>query len=345
MGRFGRALEQLLALPEEVRLLGHYQLVRPLGSGGFAPVWLANEIYGGVVLRSVAIKLFGANPDEWGEHEAPSSSGPSSNRSDAALAEARALSRVEHPNVVRFLTIVANVEGTLTGLVMEYLHGESVSAALRQLGRLPMAKVLDVGCAVASALEAVHRAGIIHRDVKPRNVIESAGSYKLIDFGIASAGPHAPPKPMRAEAKPPSGDAPPLHAIDGAPTDDTRAVCSVGDSGESSALISAPGTMGYVDPASLDAPPTPASDLYSLGALLYACLCGAVPAAEAARLARKRGMLRGVLEGTEAPPSILIAAPSTPKALAALVDALVDPDPGKRPASAQAVASQLERMG
>src|SRR5262245_38699089 len=97
MAYLPRPLKLLLDLPPALRRLGPFLLVAPLGRGGFAPVWLAREVYGGTELRTAAVKLFSLDTPD----------GQSSSRGAAlyrarVIDEARALCRVEHPNIVRF---------------------------------------------------------------------------------------------------------------------------------------------------------------------------------------------------------------------------------------------------
>ncbi len=151
-------------------------------AGGSRPVWLADERADRTTLRQAAIKLFAIDP-RLGEQA----------RQDI-IAEAARLCRVEHPNIVRFYSLPVDEERGIVGLAMEYVGGESLAVRLRVEKRLAVAEAVDVGIAVASALVAVHEAGIVHRDIWPANVIEdralrgSPAAYKLIDFGIAVPG-------------------------------------------------------------------------------------------------------------------------------------------------------------
>ncbi len=333
--------------------LGPFAIVRPLGAGGFAPVLLAREVYGGVDLREVALKVF----------VVPASRGEERRR--AIVAEARALCRVEHPNVVRFLQLAE--DGDVLGLAMELVIGTSLVDRMEQLGgTLPEDEVLEAGVAIASALSAVHRAGLVHRDVKPSNVVATGGTYKLIDFGIATggrAGASLPPRPaaglpssVRVAAPPPArGDeafdrtiaavtpgpaadatTPSIRSVIPEPTSSSGAPQETTDTGDNLA-----GTFGFVDPECMgrNAPPTAASDLYALGALLYQALSGALPAeGESGRL--NHLILTGVLPA----PALRERAPHVTPELAALVDALVSPTRAKRPQSAEVVVSELERM-
>jgi serine/threonine protein kinase len=179
------ALLQGMDVREAVRAIGPFVLVHQIGRGGFAPVWLARETYGDAELRTVALKLFSLDP----QTEA------SRNRhTRLVIDEARALCRVEHPNVVRFYSIVVDQAQATMGLAMEYLDGTPLDRKLKEAGRLSMGETVKIGLAVASALAAVHRRGVVHRDVKPANIVETDSTYKLIDFGIALGAPM--PKPI-----------------------------------------------------------------------------------------------------------------------------------------------------
>jgi len=152
--------------------IGPFRIVAPIGEGGFAPVFLAVEEHGGVELRTVALKLFA--PDELADLTR-----------ERIIEEARALCRVEHPNVVRFFQLVEDAAEGVLGLAMEHVRGRSLGDRLDAERVLSVDATLEVGVAVAAALAAVHAAGLVHRDVKPGNVIDAGGVFKLIDFGIA----------------------------------------------------------------------------------------------------------------------------------------------------------------
>jgi len=144
---------------------GPYRIVRPLGRGGFAPVFLAEEHHEGKKLRDVALKLFFL----------PEGIDPASAAAEAwregVFAEARALCRVQHPSVVRFLSVLRDKSSDAFGLVMEYVGGESLEGRLNRLGQLDEQEVLEAAAQVAWALSAVHAAGLVHRDVKPANIV------------------------------------------------------------------------------------------------------------------------------------------------------------------------------
>jgi serine/threonine protein kinase len=307
--------------------VGPFHLKKQLGAGGFAPVYLAAETYGDQVLRNVALKLF-VLPKM--------TDALASDRriQESLVQEARALCKVEHPNVVRFFQIVEDPDARLLGIAMELVRGTSVASTLTSLGKLPVPRVLDIGIAVASALSAVHHAGLVHRDVKPDNVVETDDGYKLIDFGIAVRDTPT------SESSVPVLVAAPL--LDGLAMDVTTDVSEV--SGLTAQSRTLAGTMGYIDPESLreSIAATPASDLYALGAMLYECLANRLPASPGEAIYDR--LVVDVMVGRAPAPPLASVAPWVPTALAELVDHLVRPARGARPRSADWVLSELERI-
>jgi serine/threonine-protein kinase len=200
---------------------GRYRLRRLLAVGGMGAVWAAEDA---VLGREVAVKVLG---------EALAGDRRAALR---LRREARAAGRLVHPAIARVLDLGEDFGRPY--LVMELLHGESLAARLERAGPLAPAEAVRVVVAAADALEVAHRAGIVHRDVKPGNVfVTSGGDVKLLDFGIAST----------------AGDA----ALTG------------GD------LI---GTAAYLAPERvLGHDATPAADVYALGVLLYELLAGRPP--------------------------------------------------------------------
>lgn len=309
------ALRSLLDAPDAERRIGSFSLLRPLGRGGHAPVWLAHEVYGQRILRAAALKLFA-----WDRRR-------DAHTRAEVVEEAQALCRVEHPNIVRFYALTIDESRGVCALAMEFVEGTSLDARLSREGALPAVDVLRIGVAIASALAAVHRVGLVHRDVKPGNVIETAGTYKLIDFGVAeSRGDEA-----RRSTQPPPEPAPRAGET-------TRGALSPGANGGVFG-----GTVGYVDPHCLatGAAATAASDLYALGATLFECLTGKLPAAAAARAGG--GFSVDVLDGRHPAPPVSELAPETPLALARVIDALLAPQPAARPRSAEWVTIALDQ--
>ncbi|AKT42923.1 protein kinase domain-containing protein [Chondromyces crocatus] len=322
------ALASLLDRPDAERRLGPFLLLEPLGRGGFAPVWLAQEVYGGTALRTAAVKLFSLDPSP----DSMRQSDTSTSGRTRIVEEARALCQVEHPNVVRFYALPIDEPLGVMGLAMEHVAGTSLDARLAAEDRLLPGDVLAIGAAVASALSAVHRAGLVHRDVKPSNIVEANGVVKLIDFGIAAAEwTHGVTTEERRIGEADMAFAVAVELGEALPDPDRTLQFAGMQSG----------TLGYMDPASLgrDASPMPTRDLYALGAMLYECLTGLVPAA-----AKTGRMEPAVLTGLAAPPPVKALAPETPEALAKLVDALVSIERDARPRSAEQVAIQLEHI-
>ena len=144
-----------------------FRRIRPLGSGGFGTVWLAMDTE---LDRTVAVKAAKA-PDEETERR--------------IRREARALAAVHHPNCVRIYDILTDADGELA-IIMEYVPGRSLSTAIDADGSLSDPAAARLWSTLAGALHAAHGQGVLHRDVKPSNVIIDQGGYPhLIDFGIA----------------------------------------------------------------------------------------------------------------------------------------------------------------
>jgi serine/threonine-protein kinase len=164
-----RDLENEAWIQELPSDLDEYRLARLVGRGGMAVVFEAQDISLG---KTIAIKLLL----------------PEFSLSESYLArfhrEARIAARLTHPNAVQVFR--ASEKEGLQFLVMEFVEGEPISAILRRIGRIPERDALDVALQVSGALEEAASLGIIHRDVKPGNILMSKwGVPKLADFGIA----------------------------------------------------------------------------------------------------------------------------------------------------------------
>jgi type II secretory pathway predicted ATPase ExeA len=300
--RLPAGIARLLARPDAERRLGPFALVEQLGRGGFAPVWLAREVYGETTLRTAAVKLFAL----------PRSRGTTARERARIIEEARALCRVEHPSVVRFYALPLDETEEVMGLAMEHVAGTPLNRRLEASGTMTTQETLAIGAAIASALAAVHRAGLVHRDVKPSNIVEAAGVYKLIDFGIAGVD-------VGDDGAPESGATPDERT--------QRVAVQVG-------------TRGYIDPecVSRRAPADASSDLYALGVTLYECLIGRVPALAAGELRPE------ILDGREQAPALTEFSRNVPEALSDLIDALLSPSRNDRPSSAEWVAIRFEQI-
>lgn len=272
---------------EPVVLAGRYRLIDQLGRGGMAEVWRAEDL---TLLRPVAIKLL-APP--------PAGSGPAPAR--LAWREARDAARLIHANVVQIYDVGS--DGDLLYLVMELVAGRDLEQVLREQGPFTPERVMRVGVQTARALAAAHAAGIVHKDVKPGNLLEAAdGTVKLTDFGIAGpltgpAGPAGAPRPT---------------------------------------LL---GTSAYIAPEqALGGPAGPASDLYSLGCVLYELLTGEPPFTSAEAV----NVLHQHVTDPPVPPSAL--RPDIPAELEQAVLRLLAKNPAERPADASLVASVLDSI-
>src|ERR671915_227681 len=200
-----------------------YDVVRPLGSGGMGEVYLARDR---VLGRDVALKVLRkqyAGDDEFAER---------------FKREAMSAASLSHPNIVQVYDRGETEEGA-SYIAMEYVPGGTLKERISKEGPLEAADAAALGAQVAEALGAAHDRGMVHRDIKPQNVLLAArGGAKVADFGIARAGSSA----------------------------------TISRTG------SVMGTAGYMSPEqALSKSATPESDLYSLGVVLYEALTGELP--------------------------------------------------------------------
>jgi len=147
--------------------LGPYEIVAPIGAGGMGEVYKARDTR---LDRSVAVKIL------------PSGFADNAQLKIRFEREAKTISQLTHPNICT-LYDVGN-EGGVEYLVMELLDGETLADRLAR-GPLPMRDVLRYGREIAAALDRAHRAGVVHRDLKPGNVMITKSGAKLLDYGLA----------------------------------------------------------------------------------------------------------------------------------------------------------------
>jgi serine/threonine protein kinase len=155
-------------------IAGRYRLLEPVGTGGMGRVWLARDE---ILDRDVAVKEF--VPPEWMTDE------EKSRLRTRTLREARSAARLNHPHVVRIYDVVHADDQPW--IVMEYVPSRSLHQVIGQDGPFPPAEAAKIGLDVLQAITAAHQAGVLHRDVKPHNVlIGHDGRVVLTDFGLAT---------------------------------------------------------------------------------------------------------------------------------------------------------------
>ncbi|MFD6874031.1 MULTISPECIES: serine/threonine-protein kinase [unclassified Streptomyces] len=199
-------------------LAGRYRLVEPIGSGGMGKVWRAHDelLHRTVAVKELTAGLYVAQADREVLHA-------------RTQKEARAAARIQHPAVVTVHDVLEHDDRPW--IVMEYIDGPSLAEAAKAAGRIEPMEAARIGLHVLGALRAAHAVGVLHRDVKPGNVLLAKdGRVLLTDFGIAAI----------------EGDS------------------SITRTGE---LV---GSIDYLAPERVTGgAPDPASDLWSLGATLY----------------------------------------------------------------------------
>ena len=282
LGSHGRPGERIVA--------GRYVLGEQVGHGGSLAVHRAHDRR---LDRDVALKLL----SESGDPE----------RARRLLAEASVIARLSHPNVVALSDYGTLPEGGAF-LAAEWVDGPTLSAVLAERGTLPPADVVDLGCALAAALAHAHGAGVLHRDVKPENVIvprrdgvPDLAAAMLVDFGVHG---------LLTERAP-----------------DGQMTTTVGFVTGSPAWMSPEQLLGARN--------TAATDLFGLGAVLFAALFGRPPSYESPQSV----IIRRLTQPVDIPTS-----PATPSALRALLAGLLDREPTLRPQTAAEVLSALRAV-
>ncbi len=145
--------------------IGKYKILQPLGSGGFGTVYLAEDTW---IDKKVAIKVPHRQSVDFSE----------------LLREPRLHASLSHPNIVSILT--AEKSENVFFIVMEYVAGETLEAIVGKSGALDVPRALDFTCQICNAVDHAHRQGVIHRDLRPGNVLVSeAGVVKVADFGTS----------------------------------------------------------------------------------------------------------------------------------------------------------------
>ena len=145
--------------------VGKYKILSPLGSGGFGTVYLAEDTW---IDKKVAIKVPHRQNVDFGD----------------LLREPRLLASLSHPNIVSILT--AEKQSNIFFIVMEYVPGDTLETVISREGQVDLARTLDYTCQICNAVDHAHQQGVIHRDLRPGNVlVTDGGLLKVADFGTS----------------------------------------------------------------------------------------------------------------------------------------------------------------
>ena len=271
-------------------LAGRYRIVGLLGQGGMGAVYRADDL---TLHQAVALKFL---PADLSAHRG---------RLDRFRAEVSISRQVSHPHVCRVYDI-GEAEG-LVFLSMEYIDGEDLASLLRRIGRLPQDKGIEIARQICAGLAAAHDRGVVHRDLKPGNVmIDGRGYARIADFGLAAA------------------------------LDPGTASTGEGGASPGGAPAALAGTPAYMAPEQFDGrPATIASDIYALGLVLYEIFTG-----KRAFTADSVGGL-AALHRSHTPTSMTTLVGELDPAVERVIARCLEKDPTSRPASAIAVAASL----
>ncbi|MGD0089399.1 MAG: serine/threonine-protein kinase [Planctomycetota bacterium] len=273
----------------ELRKIGNFELLERIGQGGMGTVFKARQIS---MDRIVAVKVL------------PPSMAKQQQFTERFQREARASARLNHPNVVNGIDVGKDEATGLYYFAMEYVEGPDIKQMLQQQGKFPERKAAKIGQAIAEALAHAHAHGILHRDIKPDNIIiEKNGTPKLCDLGLA-----------RLEAE--------------------------GEAANKTQQGFVVGSPHYISPeqARGDRDLDPKTDLYSLGATLYHMLLGKTMFEGATSVIV---MTKHV---TDKAPHPNEAGPKLSKGMVQVLAKLLTKDRADRYASADLLAKDLDRV-
>src|SRR5712691_143263 len=278
--------------------LGPYEILSPLGAGGMGEVYKARDAR---LERTVAIKVL------------PPHRSSSPELRQRFEREAKTISQISHPHICALYDV--NREGETEYLVMEYLEGETLADRLGQ-GPLPVEQLLRYGIEIADALDKAHRQGVVHRDLKPGNVMLTKGGVKLLDFGLAK---------FQAGGRDP------------ATSSASRLATEMQASQPLTERGTVLGTFQYMAPEQLEGGEADArSDIFSFGAVLYEMATG-----RKAFSGKSQASLIGSILKDD-PPSVNEVAPMTPPALNRVIKTCLAKDPEDRFQTAHDVKLQLQ---
>jgi serine/threonine protein kinase len=273
--------------------LGHYRVLELLGRGGMGEVYAAEDM---TLRRRVAIKVLA--PDMANDPE----------RRRRFEREAQAVAALNHPGIVTVYSVER--ENDATFITMELLEGRTLDQAV-PAGGLPIVRFLDIAIPLADALHAAHEGGILHRDLKPGNVmLTTDGRVKVLDFGLAKL---ADPAPTAA-----------FNMAHGSVTTSAGQIV---------------GTLAYMAPEQAEGRTVDhRADIFGLGVLLYELAAGMRPFAGESNVA----VLTALLRDTPRPLSEMRR--DLPAALAPIVQQCLEKDPAARYQSAALLREDLERL-
>ena len=270
--------------------LGPFEILAPLGAGGMGEVYRARDTR---LDRTVAIKLL---PSEL--VNAPG------RRVERFRHEARVIARITHPNICTLHDV--GEDGSAIFLVMEYVDGATLARRLED-GPLPLPLALRTAIGIADALDHAHRHGVVHRDLKPGNIMLTRDSVKLLDFGLAKL----------------------KERDEQVPTDATRSARLT----EVGTIV---GTVPYMAPEQIEGREVDArTDIFSFGVVLYEMVCGRRPFA-----GDSRASLMAAIVSAE-PPSLSSLQPQAPASLERLIRRCLAKDPDDRWQTARDLAAEL----
>ncbi len=271
--------------------LGPHEIVEMIGAGGMGEVYKATDTR---LNRTVAIKVlpahFSKDPEMTQRFER----------------EAQTIAALNHPHVCT-LHDVGRQDG-IDYLVMEFLEGETLAQRLER-GPMPMEEALQIGGQIADALDKAHRSGVVHRDLKPQNVMLTPGGAKLMDFGLAK-----------------------LKAAEGSVT---ASQLTTKDNITSPGAVL--GTLQYMSPEQFEGIDVDArSDIFAFGGILYEMLTG-----RKAFTGKSRALLIGAIAASDPEPLSKVD-PSIPAALEHVVTRCLAKDPERRWQTAHALMLQIQ---
>jgi serine/threonine-protein kinase len=259
-----------LTVPDEEVVAGRYELVELVGTGGMSSVYKAHDR---LLERNVALKILHPHYGDDEEYV------------ERFRREARAVAQMSHPNIV---TVIDRGEDEdRQYIVFEYVDGENLKQMVERTGPLPARRAVELGIEMAEALAFAHQHGLVHRDVKPQNVLLTPdGEARVTDFGIARS------------------------------LDVEHGVTQTG---------TVLGTSNYLSPEQASGKPvTPATDVYSLGVVMFELLTAELP------FPGETFVAVAMKHINDPPPDLRELRPDVPLRLVAAIERALEKDPARR---------------